>query len=300
MLPTGVLSWTLSSAGVSFNNINASSLNFVSMSLQTNPAGAVEGWFIEYLAPDVFPAYTLTTPPYVGQSGPTGADIYTSRGLLTGTSDGVAFGDSGCTDLCNQGTTNNPPGAASPGTWTVLPEPDTLTLLGLGLISLVGLAAPRRRKQSSVTRHDKLRSRGTPVRLRSEWLMKGKCGWPEVNLEKGVIFAGPATATFEAHPLVNVVRGVGLEVPAECVLSSVTDLDFLGQKVVGEATCDLGAGPFKRVYELEVPFSVPEPSLGSPIASLVMVLGFLGSKRKTGHPWGNSWRFRSGRLSGDV
>ncbi len=146
-LPTGVLSWTLSSAGVSFNNINASSLNFVSMSLQTNSAGAVEGWFIEYLAPDVFPAYTLTTPPYVGLSGPTGADIYTSRGLLTGTSDGVAFGDSGCTDLCNQGTTNNPPGAASPGTWTVLPEPDTLTLLGVGLISLVGLAAPRRRKQ---------------------------------------------------------------------------------------------------------------------------------------------------------
>jgi uncharacterized membrane protein len=89
-------------------------------------------------------------------------------------------------------------------------------------------------------------------------------------------------STFEARPLVDVIRGVGLEIPTECVLSNVTDLDFLGQKVVGEATCDLGAGSFKRVYELDVPFSVPEPglaiSLGIAVAYVVVLRGSAGSQ----------------------
>jgi len=84
--------------------------------------------------------------------------------------------------------------------------------------------------------------------------------------------------TLAAHRLSDIVQGIGLVIPPECVLSSVTAFDFAGFRVVGDATCDTGSGPFKRVYELEVPFAVPEPGIG---LSLGLAIPFMMRLRRS-------------------
>ncbi len=56
-------------------------------------------------------------------------------------------------------------------------------------------------------------------------------------------------------------------------------MDLTGVRLVGEATCDTGSGPFTRVYELETPVPLPEPSFAT--ASLLGALGLsLGASRR--------------------
>jgi len=85
--------------------------------------------------------------------------------------------------------------------------------------------------------------------------------------------------TFEARSVEAYALGAGLTIPPECELSSVTDMDGSGFRIVGDATCDTGGGPFKRVYELELPFAVPEPDL-----SLSLAIGVLAvTSRRRAH-----------------
>jgi len=65
------------------------------------------------------------------------------------------------------------------------------------------------------------------------------------------------TTTFGVRKLSGYVLGAGLTIPAGCLLTSVTDMDGDGLLLTGNALC---SGK-QRVYELEMPYPVPEPSL---------------------------------------
>jgi hypothetical protein len=87
--------------------------------------------------------------------------------------------------------------------------------------------------------------------------------------------------TFEAMHLAGYVAGMGLTIPIECTLKNVTDMDLTGVRLVGEATCDTGSGPFTRVYELEAPVPLPEPGFGTALLAAIPLLTFV-VRRKAG------------------
>ena len=78
--------------------------------------------------------------------------------------------------------------------------------------------------------------------------------------------------TFEVRQLANYVEGLGLTILPECTLNNVSDMDLAGVRLVGEATCDRGSGPFTRVYELETPVPLPEPGIGIGLASTIPIV----------------------------